>query len=330
MIKRTEVVIAEKHNPYFNIAMEEYLTLHGDTDTITLFLWQNEHTIVIGRNQNAFTQVKVSEFQKNNGNLVRRLSGGGAVYHDLGNLNFTFIMDSKYFDVRRQSKVILNSLKQYGLEATFSGRNDLIIDQKKFSGNAYYHHQGRSYHHGTLLVNVEMDTLSRYLNVSLQKLSSNAVQSIKSRVTNLSALNPDITVDSLKQHLVKAFADEYHGELSMRDFTTQELEFIETRSKHFASDDWNFNPRFKATFEQRARFAWAETAITLEVVNNTITNADIDSDVMISDFTSEFKHKLLHSPFEFEAIKNIISTLNIEPDWKDDLASLFMEKQHDL
>lgn len=327
MMRKTQVITTTTTDPTFNLALESYLLDTLEDDTIILYLWQNQHTIVIGRNQNAYTQVKVDEFISSDGRLVRRLSGGGAVYHDLGNLNFTFIMKTSDFDVAKQSQVILNALAAFGLQGEKSGRNDLLIDGKKFSGNAYYHHQGNSYHHGTLLVNVQMSELSHYLNVSKLKLRSNAVESVKARVTNLVDLNPMISIDSLSIELIEAFKNTYPGDFSIREIEESELSAIHQRQQHFKDKAWIYNPKFVANVNSRMKFSWGECELAMNVINNEITQVELYSDAMSIDFVEAFKQALLTTPYQKEVSQKQLAQTAIESQWQSDLLTLCYEKE---
>ena len=169
-------------DPFGNLAREQVMLEHGPKDGVILYLWQNENTVVIGRNQNAFKECRVSLLEEEGGKLARRLSGGGAVFHDHGNLNFTFLLPQEDFDVRRQLEVICRACKAFGIPAEISGRNDLTAQGQKFSGNAFYKNGTRAYHHGTLLMNADMSKLGRYLSPPVAKLKAKGVDSVRSRV----------------------------------------------------------------------------------------------------------------------------------------------------
>lgn len=140
----TKIVYSHSYDPWFNLAVEEYLLNHVHDHEVILYLWQNDQTVVIGRNQNAWKECAWEQLEKDGGKLARRLSGGGAVFHDLGNLNFTFLTTKKHYELERQLSVILQALRKLGVNAEFSGRNDLMLDGRKFSGHAYYY-QGHSH-----------------------------------------------------------------------------------------------------------------------------------------------------------------------------------------
>ena len=181
MIQKIQIITTSNTDPYENLALEEYLMDTVEPGTCILYLWQNRQTVVIGQNQNAWQECKVKELEEDGGFLARRLSGGGAVFHDLGNLNFTFLLPRSEYDVARQSDVIVQAVRSFGLAAERSGRNDILVDGRKFSGNAYFKRGANAYHHGTLLIHVDMANLSRYLNVPADKLRSKGVRSVVSR-----------------------------------------------------------------------------------------------------------------------------------------------------
>ena len=160
MINRLIWLETDNTYPYRNLAMEEYMTNHVPDGTCILFLWQNRHTVVIGRNQNCWKECRVNFLEEEGGYLVRRLSGGGAVFHDLGNLNFTFIVRKPDYDVDRQLQVILEAVRRLGIQAEKTGRNDITVEGRKFSGNAFYQTGDCCYHHGTLLVHADKENMS--------------------------------------------------------------------------------------------------------------------------------------------------------------------------
>ena len=206
MIRKLLYLCTDNTDPYHNLALEQYLTDTVPADTCILYLWQNRHTVVIGRNQNAWQECRTALLEQDGGKLSRRLSGGGAVYHDMGNLNFTFSLPTAEYDLHRQQRVIVEACRSLGIEASFSGRNDILAAGRKFSGNSFYHHNGCSFHNGTLLVSVDMANLGKYLTPSQRKLQSKGVASVPSRVVNLSELHPGLRISQMQQAMAQALS----------------------------------------------------------------------------------------------------------------------------
>ena len=220
-------------DPYFNIATEKLLLESVEENACILYLWQNQNTVVIGRNQNAWVECRTSLLEEDGGKLARRLSGGGAVFHDVGNLNFTFLMRDEDFDVDRQLSVIQEACASFGLSAEKSGRNDLLVQGYKFSGNAFYHTQGHAYHHGTLLIDADMEKLSRYLTPSKAKLEAKGVASVRSRVTNLKLLSPCITCEMMARQMEKAFEKVYGHDAEKIVLSEKNIEKIKKYTVEF-------------------------------------------------------------------------------------------------
>lgn len=306
MIKKIEYIIGNSLNPYENLALEEYLLDIVDENTCILYLWQNAHTIVIGKNQNPWKECRVSEFEASGGNLVRRLSGGGAVYHDMGNLNFTFLVNKNNYDLHKQLSVIIKALEYLGIEATFSGRNDIIVDDKKFSGNAFYTKGENSYHHGTILVDVDMQSLSKYLNVSKEKLSSKGVDSVKSRVTNLKPYRQELTIDLMKEKLIEAFSEVY--ELDVKEIKEDDLDKKRRKDleEKFSSWDWKFGRKIPFEYSIDRRFLWGNLDINFQVDKGIIKDCLIYSDAMEVNLLEEIPRKLVNCEYNREKIIGIV------------------------
>jgi len=280
MINRAAYIESNQTYPYKNLAIEEYLLDHVEKNQIILYLWQNRQTIVIGKNQNAWKECKTSELEQDGGFLVRRLSGGGAVYHDLGNLNFTFLVSKEDYDLEKQMEVILLAVQKLGLNAVKSGRNDITIDGKKFSGNAFYDRGGKSYHHGTLMVKVVMEDLQKYLNVDTEKLKSKSVDSVRARVANLSEFCPGLTIAILKEKLLEAFGEVYQVKPEVWDTQQLHQEEIEMNENRFSSWDFIFGRKIQFQYEITQRFTWGDICMKLNVDGGRIKDVIIYSDAM--------------------------------------------------
>jgi len=314
-------------NPHMNLALEEYMFNNIGEDECIFYLWQNGHTVVIGKNQNAYKECKVSEFAASGGFLARRPSGGGAVYHDLGNLNFTFITTSKYYDVDKQLEVIAQAAKAFGLTAEKTGRNDICIDGKKFSGNAFLKNGEKHYHHGTILINVDMAELGTYLNVSNKKLKAKGVDSVKSRVVNLKELNEEITVENMRQELFKAFEIVYGGEAEEITVENMDTEAIQKLYEKYTSDQWRFGESRNADLELAERFSWGEINIYLSIKANVIEEVKVYTDSMDIEIAEKIEKLLVDSPVDkSEMIRRIKSAGESLGEVAVDLAQLITEQ----
>ena len=276
-------VISNQYDPFLNRAVEQYLTDNQEEGSVTMYLWKNQQTVVIGYNQNPYSECNVQLLLKEGGHLMRRGTGGGAVYHDLGNINFSFVADKSLYDVRKQLSVIQDALRSYNLEAEISGRNDLTCLGRKFSGNAFGKGQKNDLHHGTILIKTDGEMMQRYLTVDKAKLMKNGVKSVASRVINLSELVPELTSESIKQPLIASFEKVYGGKATMLDFDTLiQNNNVQAIRDHIASDDFLFGRwrQFKTT--KKAQFPWGSIGIALNIdeANSMIIEAQIASDCL--------------------------------------------------
>jgi len=189
--------VTDSVDPYTNLAIEEYLFRYADKDTSILFLWQNDNTIVIGRNQDAKAECRADEFLESGGKIARRQSGGGAVYHDLGNLNFSMIGVKANVEFMSYKEILVRFISGYRLAPEYSGKNDILIKGHKFSGNAVYDNGRIVCQHGTIMVSCDVERMSYFLTPDDEKMKRHAIRSVSSRVVNLKEILPTITVDSL-------------------------------------------------------------------------------------------------------------------------------------
>ena len=296
------IIVTDSVNPYYNLALEEVL-FASQGEGATLYLWQNEHTVVIGRNQNAWRECRVDLLENEGGFLARRSSGGGAVFHDLGNLNFTFLMPREDYDLVRQLSVVQKAAAMFGIETAFTGRNDLVLAAtgEKFSGNAFRFSQGVALHHGTILISADMEKLSRYLAPSRIKLEAKGVKSVVSRVTNLGAQNPALTVPRMKDALITAFIEEYGEAAPHAEDTVDAAKLALTREK-YASWEWRFGctPAFNVSFENRFSFGCFE--LLLNVQGGSVAGATCYTDAMDASLSARIESALPGCPYGKTAV----------------------------
>ena len=267
-------------DPYENLALEELL-FETQGEGATFYLWQNERTVVIGRNQNSWRECRVELLESEDGKLARRSSGGGAVFHDLGNLNFTFILPKEQYDLVRQLSVIQKAAAKFGIDTSFTGRNDLVLTAtgEKFSGNAFRFSNTTALHHGTILISADFSRLGRYLAPSQMKLESKGVKSVVSLVTNLGLQNPELTVETMKQALMAAFEEEY-GAFEPHSWDLIDKDKLEQKRQQYASWEWKFGttPAFNVSLENRFDFGCFE--LLLNVKNGVVESATCYTDAM--------------------------------------------------
>lgn len=277
------VLRGDSFDPWHNLALEEML-VETHPGGCTLYLWQNKNTVVIGKHQNAWRECRTELLEKEGGYLARRMSGGGAVYHDLGNLNFTFVADRDTYDVKRQLGVILEAVQSFGVRAEFSGRNDLVTgDGAKFSGNAFRMTKTTGMHHGTILVDVDMSMLSRYLAPSKEKMAAKGVESVRSRVCNLKELEPAMTISSIADAVEEAFKKEYGG---AEPLIMDELDGNRVRElyKKYSSWEWRMGETPDFDTELSVRFRWGNIDLQLKLSEGVIKTARVYSDAMDERF----------------------------------------------
>jgi len=280
MIRKIFIYNAQGTDPHENLAAEKALMDALAPGEAMLYLWQNLNTVVIGRNQNAWLECRTSLLNEEGGKLARRLSGGGAVYHDLGNLNFTFLMCREDYDLDKQIAVIQRACALAGIRAEKSGRNDLLADGRKFSGNAFYQDRLHAYHHGTLMVDVDKEKLGRYLSPPKAKLQAKGVASVRSRVVNLKELSPALTIDGMRAYMTQAFQDVYG--LTPSEFIPDADEQAEIRrlKEVYGSWEYLYGAPLAFTFACEEKFDWGYIQLQLDAKGGIIETVGINTDAM--------------------------------------------------
>ncbi len=278
-------LILKTTDPYLNLAIEEYLFEYSSDDIF--MLWQNEPTVVIGKNQNAQAEINMKYLKDNNIHIARRITDGGAVYHDLGNINYTFISSNNKkneINFEYYTAPIIDSLKKLGIDAKLSGRNDLTVDDKKFSGSAQHAKGGRVLHHGTLLFNTNLNVLTNVLNVDEEKIKSKAIKSTRSRVINLKELLGDtFSAEEFINYISEFIKTSFNPEIISPPMNDVILS-LKNRNE---SDGWLFSFSklvSEYTTRKKVRYPFGIVDIYAEISNQKIKEINIFGDYFgISD-----------------------------------------------
>ncbi len=290
----------ESHSPYYNLALEEYLLKNFKQELFVL--WQNAPSVIVGRNQNTISEINTDYIKEHNIPVVRRLTGGGAVFHDLGNLNYTFIVndsDGSDFDFQKHTAPIIETLRKLSVDARLSGRNDLTIDGKKFSGNAQCRYRSRLLHHGTLLFNSNISDISSALKVDASKFEGKGIKSVESRVTNISEhLQNPLTLPAFRQ-LITSQINDAHKEFEFYDLTEQDVTRVQKLEKErYATWEWNYGSSPEYNFSNRKKFAAGSIHAFLSVNSGIICGVKLYGDFFgeydvseIEDALNGVKHK---------------------------------------
>lgn len=330
MIKKLGFYVTQNTEPCRNLAVEKYLTFHTESEECILYLWQNRRTVVIGRNQNAWKECRVAKLREDGGSLVRRLSGGGAVFHDLGNLNFTFCARKENYDVERQLSVILQAVSLLGIRAEKTGRNDITVQGRKFSGNAFYDSEGFCYHHGTLLLDANVEDMTKYLSVSVEKLRSRGVDSVHSRVCNLKEFAPQVTAKIMAEALKQAFETVYGLSAHTLQAERFDADAIEKARQQFASWGWTYGKRIPFQYSLQKRFSWGDIQMQFEVNEGLIRQVNVFSDGMRQEYLTSLPDALRGCRYEAHAMAAAIARLPAveatEEQMRSDITGLIMEE----
>lgn len=306
-----------------NLARDEWFLDHLRPEDWILYFYVNENAVIIGRNQNPWRECNLTAMERDGVQLVRRITGGGAVFHDRGNLNFSFITGADRYDVEAQHEIILRAVRSFGIPCERSGRNDLLADGKKFSGNAFISRGRLRQHHGTLLISADLTRLQQYLNPDPLKLQAKGVTSVRARVTNLSALSPEVTRPSLEA-AVRAAAAEVMGPLT--DFVpTAEMEaqLAQYRAKQ-ASWQWRLGktPAFDASLS--TRFDWGGVELLFTLQAGTVSAVQVYSDTLDPELAGQLQTRLTGCPFQSRALAAALA--NSSNPQMDDVARFLLEQ----
>lgn len=311
-----------QRDPRINLALETFLLENMPLEEPILLFYINEPSIIIGRNQNTIEEINKTYVEEKGIHVVRRFSGGGAVYHDEGNLNFSFIMPDdgdSFRDFQKVTQPIVDALQELGVTgAQLKGRNDLVINDMKFSGNAMYATKGRMFAHGTLMFDVDVDEVVNVLKVRKDKIESKGIKSIRSRVTNIKPFLPadkqDMTTEDFRREILfKIFGVEDMSEIKTYTLTASDWEKVnEISDTYYRNWDWNYGKSPAFDIKRRQRFAIGSIEARLNVENGMISQAKIYGDFFGLGEIKDVEEVLVGTKYQKEALEAVIDTIDVQ------------------
>ncbi len=303
-------------DPRINLAIEEYALKHLDIDETYLLFYINRPSIIIGRNQNTIEEINTDYVEKNDIIVVRRLSGGGAVYHDLGNLNFSFITKDdgdSFHNFRKFTEPVIRALNKLGVKAELQGRNDIVVDGRKVSGNAQFSTGGRMFSHGTLLLNTELENVAKALKVKKEKIESKGIKSVRSRVANISEFLPEpMTIEEFRSFLLKNI---FEGEEKIPEYvlTEKDWEKIDEISRNrYQKWEWNYGKSPKFNVQHSKRFPIGSIDVRLEVDKGIIQNCKIYGDFFGVGDVADIEKRLTGVRYDREAMAEALKDVDLK------------------
>ena len=296
-------------DPYFNLAAEQYLldTKQGDI----FMLWRNERAVIIGKNQNAYSELDLDFVEKENIKVVRRLTGGGAVFHDIGNINFSFIVsgeENATLDFVRFTNPIIEAISELGVNnICLSGRNDILIDGKKISGNAQSCYNNKTLHHGTLLYSSDLSMLSGALKVDEEKIKSKGIKSVRNRVSNIKDyLSQDMDTKEFMDYLERYISNKNNCEVV--DFTDEDIKNIqELADQKYSTWEWNFGKSKEFSTLKRKRYPFGSVGVNLTLENGIIKQLKIYGDFFGVSDVSNLEDLLINVKYTKQDVESVIS-----------------------
>ncbi len=307
-------IVNKSNNPAYNIALEAYAFRELTSEDEIFILWINEPAIIVGKHQNTIQEINKEYTDEHGIHVVRRLSGGGAVYHDLNNLNYTIISNKSEegaFDFKTFSQPVIATLADLGVKAEFTGRNDLEIDGKKFCGNAQAYYKGRMMHHGCLLFDVDMSVLGDALKVSKDKIESKGIKSVRARVTNiLNELPEKITVNEFSDKILEKMKETYPD---MTEYVLSEDELVkiqESADTQFGTWDWTYGKAPEYTIERNVRYPAGKINTFANVQQSVIKNIKIYGDFFGIKDVEDIEKILIGTKYEYKDVLEKLKTID--------------------
>lgn len=329
-MQKLKVFLSDSLNPHLNLATEEWIFHNLDPSQQILFLWRNEETVVIGRNQNPWTECNLAQMKSDNVHLARRTTGGGAVFHDLGNTNFTFLSPKESYKRENNVQIIFDALKTFGIQGEASGRNDLLIPfhdgPRKFSGSAYREKKDRAFHHGTLLLHTDLTRLGNYLTPNPKKLQAKGKESVRARVANLNEVASEIRHEHIVETMVASFEKFYGAKAEIESLTMaslKEMPELKTQYDSLSSWDWLYGNTLEFSHKMDEYLSLGFFDFHFKVEDGVIKELRIFTDCLYPQLIEDLTNELRGSPYRGDVIKHALGKIQSKyPDLSAGLTEL--------
>ncbi len=326
-----QVFLSESLDPHLNLATEEWIFHSLDPSVQTLFLWRNDRTVVIGRNQNPWAECNLAGMKEDGVTLARRTTGGGAVFHDLGNTNFTFLSPRDNYRKEFNIRILLRALQNLGIQAEASGRNDLTVSSdegpRKFSGSAYREKKDRAFHHGTLLLRADLSQLGRYLTPHPKKLKAKGKESVRARVMNLSEAAPHIDHEAVVQSLIQEFENFHGGKATLINLnlvSLQEIPELKKQYEHLSSWDWLYGQTLEFNHQLDHYLSLGFFDFHFQVEEGRVRALQIFTDCLDPALVESLRQGLLGQVYSAQGITSVFASLkNLYPEASEGLEEIF-------
>ncbi len=311
-----KTILNDSKDPRFNLALEEYVLKYLEDKDDYVLLWQNENSVIIGRNQNTVEEINTSYVKEHDVSVVRRITGGGAVYHDLGNLNFSFVTKLKdnLNNYEKFTAPVIEALKSLGVPAEFHGRNDIVVDGKKISGNAQSFFKDRMLHHGTILFDANLATVADVLNVKQDKIASKGIKSKRSRVTNIKPyLKEQVSMPEFKKTLLEYLLDTDDISKHVYELGKEDLDKIyELMEKRYKRWEWNYGESPDFSIEKAGRYEGGKVEFHFNVKEGRIDDVKIFGDFLGARDISSLEDKVRGLKYDENAFRDALKEEPLE------------------